>query len=187
MERLARAMAERAGKDGAATLPDLAIPDFAQMPPAAPRHVALGPAAGGGALPVPLQPASLDWTVATCALGTFYVIATHPEHLRDTVSALEASNAVQLDARVDRWASCGTIDGERLAVHLRANADDVSWLGRDPAEEATFREALLILSELSAGVDRCRWRLRRPTAETMGLEIDLLLAPPESAAEERRR
>jgi hypothetical protein len=187
MERLARAMADRAAKNAGATLPEVAIPDLSQLPASAPRHVVLGPGAGGGVLPEPLRPASLDWTVATCALGTFYVVATHPEHLRDTVAALEASGSVQLDPRVDRWASCGTIDGERLAVHLRAHADDVSWLGRDPAEEATFRDALLILSELSAGVDRCRWRLRRPTAEIMGLEIDLLLAPPESAAEERGR
>jgi hypothetical protein len=37
------------------------------------------------------------------------------------------------------------------------------------------------MAELANGVDRCRWRMCRPSAERVHLEADLQLSPPESA------
>lgn len=121
---------------------------------------------------------SLNWTVASGPLGSYYVVATHPDHLGRTVRALES--AAREKPRRGRWTNCGTMNGQRIGVHLRGYSDQAAALAPEGQAEV-FKDALLALSELAAGCERCRWQLTRPSALQMELDVQLVLSAPESA------
>ncbi len=79
-----------------------------------------------------------------------------------------------------RWTTSGIGDGKRLAQHLASWSTHAETLAA--AEDvAAMRDALNLLRELAQGVDRCRWRMTRPTLESVTTEAEFELSPPDSA------
>ncbi|MBT8484408.1 MAG: hypothetical protein KJO43_02445 [Phycisphaerae bacterium] len=128
-----------------------------------------------------LQSVGLSWAVASGGQGSFYVIATHPEQLARTVTAIEEAAPGPPD--VGRWAGGGCLDGGRVGRHLRSYADEAARLAVDDPEAVdALRETFLTLSDLAAGFDWCQWRLKRPCERTMHLDVELELRPGVSDA-----
>ncbi len=122
---------------------------------------------------------SLDWTVVSGPFGSYYVIATHPEHLDRAVAALQTER--RSVPQTGRWTNCGTMNGRRVGIHLRSYSEQAERLAADdPQAAADFKGTLLMLSELADGIDRCRWRLSRPSSKEMTLDLDILLGSPGS-------
>jgi hypothetical protein len=157
------------------------IPSIGRFRAGEPRHIDLGPAMKhfGGGFPI-LRSVTLDWKTVEGPHGSFYVIATHPQHLGETVDALKSPN--NGEQRRGRWASCGLVDGQRIGVHLRSYSDQAGQLAvDDPQAIAELRQTLLVLSQLAGGVERLRWRLARPSEREMRLEVEVDLTPRESS------
>lgn len=151
------------------------IPRPETFEPGQPRCADIGPAvrALAGDLPGALN-VKVCWSVVEEA-GTgrpWCVAASAPEHLENVCRALAApaAGAAELPGP---WAHCGTADGRRLGALLR------SLGGRQPGATG-LREALLLLSDLAGGIDRCRWRVAVPSEGEVRLEAVIDLAPPES-------
>ncbi|MHC4217771.1 MAG: hypothetical protein ACYSU7_04865 [Planctomycetota bacterium] len=175
-------------------------PDPATFVPGEPRRVEIGPLAKWilGDLPG-LDRVSLNWTVTVAAQaevggeaegkvggmvggmvggpGGWCVIASDPRHLEEVARALATTPATEPDAA--RWASCGTAHGPRLARQLGTWRQQARLLAAGPDAEA-LEDTLSLMAELAHGLDRCRWRLCRPSAERVHLEAELQLSPPAS-------
>jgi hypothetical protein len=161
---------------------DLDVPATTSLKDGHARHVDLRPAIEhlGGGFPI-MRSVSLNWSVAKRPDRSYYVIATHPQHLGEIVEALEQTETGP-ECR-GPWTSCGSLDGTRVAVHLQSFVDQAGLLVPDDEGDAeAFREAMVVLSRLAEGMNRCRWRLARPQVETMRLEVDIELSRPASAA-----
>jgi hypothetical protein len=160
-------------------------PDPATFRPGEPRHVNIGALARWilGDLPG-LERISLSWTVVAVDVkapgpsGGWGVIASDPQHLDAVARALAETAPVGPTAA--GWANCGTADGRRLARQLGTWRHQAGLLAPAPDLQA-LEDALTLMAELANGVDRCRWRMCRPSAERVHLEADLQLSPPESA------
>jgi hypothetical protein len=160
-------------------------PDAATFRPGEPRQVNIGALAKWilGDLPG-LERVSLNWTVVAADAeaqgppGGWCVIASDPQHLRAVANALAEGPSAGPEAA--GWANCGTADGRRLARLLGTWRHHAGLLAAAPDVEA-LDDALALMAELADGVDRCRWRLCRPSAERVHLEADLRLSPPESS------
>jgi hypothetical protein len=161
-------------------------PDPATFRPGEPRSVNIGGLAQWilGDLPG-LDRVSLNWMVVAKAGGRpggWCVIASDPRHLADVTKALAAAPA---DAEPAAWASCGIADGHRLARQLGTWRNQAGLLA--PAQDAeALSDTLALMAELAHGVDRCWWRLRRPTAERVRLEAEVQLSPPDSSGSANR-
>jgi hypothetical protein len=145
------------------------------------RHIDLRPATEhfGGGFPI-MRSVTLNWTVARGPYGSFYVVATHPDQLRETVAALE-SGPPRPEQR-GRWTSCGTVDGPRAARQLESYGDQAALLAvPDPQARTFLRETLRDLAALAQGVERCRWKLQRPSENEVDLSVELVLSRPVSA------
>jgi hypothetical protein len=163
----------------------LVPPDPATFRPGVPRSVNIGPLARWilGDLPG-LDRVSLNWTVvpgppaeAGGPPGGWCVIASDPRHLAEVAAALAAAPAVDEKAA---WAGCGTVNGHRLARQLGTWRNQAGLLA--PAQDVeALSETLTLMAELAHGIDRCWWRLCRPTAERVRLEAEVQLSPPDSS------
>jgi hypothetical protein len=159
-------------------------PDPAAFRPGEPRRVNIGALAKWllGDLPG-LERVSLNWTVVAASAvgegprGGWCVIASDPQHLGAVAEAL--AEVPPAGSKTQRWANCGTADGRRLARQLGTWRHQAGLLAAAP-DAGALEDALALLAELANGVDRCRWRLCRPTPERVRLEADLELSPPES-------
>jgi hypothetical protein len=160
-------------------------PDPATFKPGEPRHVNIGPLAKWilGDLPG-VDRISLSWTVVAADTETpgpahgWGIVASDPQHLDAVVSALAA--APPAGAAAAGWANCGVADGRRLARQLGTWRHHAGLLAAARDVQA-LADTLTLMAELAHGVDRCRWRLCRPSAERVHLEADLELSPPASA------
>jgi hypothetical protein len=158
-------------------------PDPATFGPGEPRRVQIGPLAQWilGDLPG-LDRVSLNWTVVATRAesgggGGWCVIASDPQHLDGVAKAL--AEPPPADPNAAAWANCGTADGRRLARQLGTWRHQAGLLAPAPDVQA-LDETLGLMAELANGVDRCRWRLSRPSARDVYLEAELELSPPES-------
>jgi hypothetical protein len=106
------------------------------------------------------------------------VIASDPQHLEAVANAL--AKPPPADPNVAAWANCGTADGRRLARQLGTWRHQAGLLAPAPDVE-DLQDTLALMAELANGVDRCRWRLCRPSAKGVHLEAELQLSPPESS------
>lgn len=170
----------------------LQIPDLQGRRP---RCVDAGPAARWllGDLPG-ADRISLNWTVTSGPTGHWSVVASSPRHLAAVCDAL--NQAPEGSAEQGQWSSCGSVDGQRLAGHLRSWRQQVgalagaggqkspSAMNRQWGPQPELATSLRLVSELADGVKRCRWRLSRPSTQRMRLEAEIELAEPVS---ERRR
>jgi hypothetical protein len=152
------------------------------MAPGLPRHVdlqGLGGALSGG-FPV-MKSASLDWTVASGPSGSFCLVSSHPHQLANAVRAIRETPATA--DRTGDWSSCGTMNGHALSTHLHSYVGQPRLLTPDHGPESLdeVRASMLVLSGLAAGIDRCRWQLRRPSDRTVELEVQITLSERESA------
>jgi len=166
--------------------PTVSPPEEVVRPDGA-RHIDLTPIIErfGGGIPL-VRSVSLNWMVVDGPGGaSYYVIASHPEQLGQTVASLSKPSG---PAKVGAWTNCGTVNGVRLGGHLRSYCDQAAQLaGVSPesneARAIELRETLVLLSELADGVERCRWRLCRPGTTTMELEVEIELREPESSGD----
>jgi hypothetical protein len=160
----------------------ISAPDPAAFGPGEPRRVAIGGLARWllGDLPG-LDRVSLNWTVVAAGgqgQGGWCIVASDPQHLQAVAEALAKSAPDASEPQ--RWASCGTADGCRLARQLGTWRHQAGLLAAGPDADA-LSDTMALMAELAQGVDRVRWRLCRPSAERVRLEVDLQLSPPESA------
>ncbi len=161
----------------------LDVPDPAAFEPGRPRSVPIGPMARWLFGDVAgIDQTSLSWTVGG-ETTRWCIVASHPDHLDAVAAALD--NDTQGDpvaGEEARWTSCGVGDGKRLAQHLASWFTHAEALAA-PDDVAATRDALNLLRELAHGVDRCRWRMKRPTVDRVEIEAEFYLSPPESASQ----
>lgn len=161
-------------------------PPMRTMPLSQPREVSLeqaGEAAQwfNGGFPI-MQNVSLNWTVADGPSGAWYVIASHRDSLDEVVGALQREP--RSEARfVGKFDNCGVSNGLRLGRHLRNWSDQSAQLAQ-PGREEEFQSTLRLMSELAGGMQNCRWQLARPSQNEMRLDVQIKLAPAESATGE---
>lgn len=170
--------------DALRDVPRIEIPSIHTFRRGEARRVDLGPVMErfGDRQPM-LQSVSLNWSVATGPHGSYYVLASHPEQLGETIRALKSEGDGA--ARTGKWTSGGILNGRRIAAQLRSWSDQAELLAEAREQAVTeFRETLLLFSELAAGIEHCRWRIWRPTEKEMQLEAQIILARPESAGGE---
>ena len=123
---------------------------------------------------------SLCWTVAGTATR-WCVVASHPDHLDAVTAALETdTSCLPVAGEQGRWTNSGLGDGKRLAQHLGSWSTHAETLAA-PEDVAAMRDALNLLREFAQGIDRCQWRMTRPTAESVTTEAEFELSPPDSA------
>lgn len=147
-----------------------------------PRSVDLSPLSRqfvGGEEATVVPPLSLNWVVAPGPGGVYGVIASHPDHLRDTMNALDRAVAAA-DGQSERLSGAGIVDGSRLARHLQSWKKHVGLIAVDGEGAAQLRDTLDLVAKLASGVERCGWRVRRPCANVMELDVVLRPALPRS-------
>jgi hypothetical protein len=170
---------------------DIAKPDFTAFRPGEVRHVDLSPVIEAHAADLALaRGISLNWTVATGPYGSYYVVGSHPDELRETVEALQRAPSA-CESR-GKWTSCGTLDGRRVAAQLRSWGDRAAMIAA-PGFEEELAQTIETLTLVLDGCDRCRWQLARPSANEMRLDIQITLSresqscAPEAAASAQDR
>jgi hypothetical protein len=188
ISRLAQRSFEAASteeKEARAGVPALRVPSIDTFHPGEMRHIDLGPVMQrfGPDHPI-LRSVTLDWSVASGPLGNYCVVATHPEQLRRTIEALQSPCGKATHR--EKITSAGFMDGRRVARQLRSFSEQAELLAEtDGQAVASFRETMLLFSELAAGIERCSWKLRRPSEKEVRLEARIILADPESAGAPR--
>jgi len=163
---------------------ELAVPDPADFEPGRPRSVPIGPMARWlfGDI-AGIDQVSLNWTVAGAggAATRWCIVASHPDHLDAVTAALENdARCLPIAGEQGGWTTSGIGHGRRLAQNLASWSTHAETLAA-PEDVAAMRDALDLLRELAQGVDRCRWRMTRPTAESVTTEAEFELSPPESS------
>jgi len=159
----------------------LEVPDPADFEPGRPRSVPIGPMARWlfGDI-AGIDQASLNWTVSGDPTS-WCIVASHPDHLDAVARALETdAPCLPVAGDTGRWTTSGIGDGKRLAQHLASWSTHAETLAA-PEDVAAMRDALNLLRELAQGVDRCQWRMTRPTVESVTTEAEFELSPPDSS------
>ncbi len=159
----------------------LKVPDPAGFEPGRPRSIPIGPMTRWLFGDIPgIDQTSLNWTVSGVETS-WCIVASHPDHL-DAVARALATDTRCLPVAGDRgrWTTSGVGDGKRLAQHLASWSTHAETLAV-PEDVAAMRDALNLLRELAQGINRGRWRMTRPTVETVTTEAEFELSPPDSA------
>jgi hypothetical protein len=130
-----------------------------------------------GGFPI-MKNVSLCWKVADGQGASWYVVGTHPGSIEDVVKALESERTSDAPL-VGRYESCGVGNGVRISRQLQ------SWSGQadvlaELEDVPQFRATIEGLADLSAGIRQISWKLARPCANEMRLDVQLELAPPEA-------
>ena len=160
----------------------LEVPDPGGFEPGDTRSVALGPMARWLFGDVPgIDRVMLSWTVVQSAATQWCVVASHPDHLEAVAEALRASPGPDPQEQPTRWTNCGVANGQRLAQHLGSWFTHVGALAA-PEDVDAMRETLVLLRELAQGVERCRWRVARPSVNGVSTIAEIILSPPDSAS-----
>ncbi len=161
----------------------LETPEVREFRQQAPRSIDLSPATIWLSDDLPLmRSVSLNWSIADGPHGSYYVIATHPNELRGTVSALEREG-IQPGRLVQELQSAGFARGGRISHHLRSWAEQAELIAA-PGQAEQVAEAASMLADLAVGLDRVRWRMKQPSRRDMRLELELTLSPPVTAEDE---
>ncbi len=123
------------------------------------------------------------WTVVKAhdAESGWCIIASDLGHLDNVAAALRAETCGQGQgsAGPPGLTSCGSLDGRRLSSHLARWRAAAETLARPPDAPAIV-DTLDLLAEFAAGVHAGTWRLARPSPESLTVNAELVLAPPES-------
>jgi len=167
---------------------EIEVPCHRSFEPGQPRSIDISPAAQWLAGTLPLaRPITLNWAVVASTgddadrhASGWAIIATHPQQLADTVQALQASDGDESAQR--RVQSSGFANGSRIGQHLRSWSDRAELFAA-PAQMDEFKNSLLMMSKLASGIERVQWRMTRPDANTMCLDLSISLLPPESASD----
>ncbi len=123
------------------------------------------------------QRVSLNWSVVTGPSGQWGVVASDREQLQTITDALGRPPGEPV---LGRWSNGGTVDGRRLAQHLRSWSNQAEAFA-SPEDVGAFRAGMQLLSRFAEGVERCRWTLLRPAADRAAIDVEILLSPPDSA------
>jgi hypothetical protein len=156
-------------------------PNVRAMRRCEPRQVNLGECGKWftGGFPV-MKTVSLNWAVAEGPHGAWFVVGSNPVALHDAVNTLGKDQARSAKAMRGRYDSCGVANGPRVGRHIE-NLSEQAPTFTEPANVEKVRDGLTMLSQLAVGMQDCRWKMSRPTANTMRLEVDLTLTPAETA------
>jgi hypothetical protein len=134
-----------------------------------------------GGFPI-MRNVSLCWKVAEGPQSSWYVIGTHPGSLEDVVKTLETKQATET-ALIGKFESCGVGNGARLSRQLQSWSDRAEVLA-EVEKVPEFRGNLDDLADLAGGIRVCRWKLARPSANQMRLDVQFELAEPEKTRAE---
>jgi hypothetical protein len=160
--------------------------DDAPLAANAPRQIDLSPATTWltGGFPI-MKNVRLAWDLTSGPSGTWCVIASHPGHLQEVVAALAAQPRGL--PQVGRFDSVGSADGVRIARHLQSWSECPQFMAPPgegelrPQDQVEVRAALQLVSQFCEGVERCRWRMSRPTPQEGRLTVRLKLSDTPSA------
>jgi len=158
------------------------MPDCSTMRPDEARRADLGAGAElfTGGFPV-MKTVSLNWAVARAPENgsAWFVVGSNPSALKETIEALR--QPCPRDGKLaGRFDSCGLANGFRIGRHVQSWRDDAASFA-DPQRVDEVRNTLQSLGDLANGLQICKWQLARPTANTMRLEVQVTLAPAETA------
>ncbi len=164
-------------------------PNILHRAPGEPREVDLSAASQWftGGFPI-MRNLSLSWSVAEGPQGAWFVIGSQRQSLDEVVEVLKGQSAANSSFAAGKaptpmfgkFENCGTGNGVRIGRHLRSWSDEAAqFVG--PARQEEFRSTIRMMSDLAAGMQTCRWQLARPSTNEMRLEVQIKLAPPESA------
>lgn len=134
----------------------------------------------GEGFPV-MENIGLCWQVVEAEHGSYYVIATHDQILMDTVIALETKKANPPNR--GKFAHAGFAQGVLISNHLESVSKQAG-LFADPGDVEEFIATIQLMSKLAFGMKNLAWKLQRPCANQMYLEVDIDLTPPLSAEDE---
>lgn len=161
----------------------LETPEARELRDQMPRSIDLSPATIWLTDDLPLmRSVSLNWSIADGPHGSYYVIATHPNKLRGTVSALEREG-IQPSEVMQKLQSAGFVRGVRMSHHIRSWAEQAELIAA-PGQAEQVAEAASMLADLAVGLDRIKWQMKRPSRQDMLLELELTLSPPVTAEDE---
>ncbi len=174
------------------------LPDCGTLKACDVRHADLG-AAGEwftGGFPV-MKTVSLNWAIAqtprvnagdlisqhddveTSDGPAWFVVGSNPQALKEAIDAL--GKPCSRDPRmVGRFDSCGAVNGLRLGHHMESWSDEAQEFAQ-PEKVNEVRSTLRTFANLALGVKDCRWQMARPTPDTMRLDMQVQLAPAETA------
>ena len=161
-------------------------PDVARLPAGQCREVDLSPAAQWftGGFPI-MKNLSLTWKVVDSpdegSTGGWYVIGTHRRTL-DNVATILCKTGRSDAAMIGKFENCGVLNGQRISRHLQSWSAQAAMLAEEGQADA-LRRPLQAMSQLSAGITNCHWQLARPSANQLRLNIQIELAPAQSASE----
>lgn len=129
-----------------------------------------------------IERTQLCWTVAAGPHGTWALLATDVDHLKQTATALtrrDDGDGAAVASRRDRWASCGFVDGRAIAEQLRVF---MQHLAQQHAETASSRaRSIEMMSEFAGSIESATWRTRRPARNEMRTDIEVRFTPPVTA------
>ncbi len=158
---------------------EIEVPDLAELAADDPRRVEVGSDAAAffvGELPG-LEHISLNWQAVDAPQSKWLVVASHPDHLNRMAATLREPDLGE--ELINQWQHCACVAGQELATQLdsiRIHAPGLAKVG----QEVEFADSLLFLSEWSAGFEKCRWRMLRPCENTVRIDAELVLTPPDS-------
>lgn len=155
----------------------LQIPSIDQIDSKRPGRIDLAPAVRSlTSIPQLAEGVSLNWTDVRGSDSRWWVISSDSGQLTDV--ALSLASATEQQRNSGQWANGGFVNGRRLAVHVRSWIDRADLLAA-PGQVEDFKRSLHLIADLADGFQTCSWRMSRPSAETMELQAELTLSPPE--------
>lgn len=153
---------------------------FAELGPAMAAWWDGDPNADASDVPAHIAGMDLAWGVARSADAAWIVIATHSEHLDSVVEAIETVPRTAAESP-NGWTSRGVVNGRRAEMHLSALAADADRVVGIPGGGEALAESCAALSAFFGTLERAAWRLRRPDADSIRLEIELDLRDDDAA------
>jgi hypothetical protein len=158
---------------------ELNVPQRRQFIPREARLLELGPFMEDLDLGLDfLTSVDLCWQTIDSPHGTFCVLATHQQILKEAVEALQTETMGP--PYKSRWANAGTANGIRIAHHLESLGERAMLLA-DPQNAEEFSATMSLLSKLAFGIKSINWKMARPCTAEMHLEVDVELTPALSA------
>jgi hypothetical protein len=106
-------------------------------------------------------------------------VGSNPQALRETIDTLRKP-CPRNDHMLGRFDSCGSVNGRRLSRHVESWSEEAQEFAQ-PDKVAEVRSTLRTFADLALGLQDCRWQMARPTPNSMRLDVQVRLAPAETA------
>lgn len=118
------------------------------------------------------------WKVVDGPGGVYWVCATDQLHLRDVADQLQKPRTAKPDCGC--YTNSGRINGQRLGRHLRSFSENFDVIFEVQDKDA-FASKIVELAVFAEGIQDCCWKSRRPTANSLNVDVEIVLSPSESS------